>query len=110
LNPLPQIRNHRVRQPWFFGRHFQVGVRVCHGRQQQAVVRLPRDDCRTAATADPDSIAEIQTQATLGGVCSAGMACVTMLDEHGPNFRFEQSQPRRGVGCRSLGPYRARQQ
>jgi hypothetical protein len=63
FDPAPDVSNDRIRQPVFFGRHFQIGVGVRNGCQQHTGTCVAGDDGRTAVAACSDFFTRIKLQA-----------------------------------------------
>ena len=70
--------------------HFQIFIRVLNGFNEQALLRLARDDCRTAFAAFKQSLTRIHAQSALGGIC---VAIVTVRYQQWTNLRFEKFYP-----------------
>jgi hypothetical protein len=88
LDPSRQIGDLLIRK-MLPRRHFQFGMCLSDGLEQQAFFRLARNQRWSAAAAVDHAIAVVQAQAPLG-VGVRGMAVVAIVGEQRPNFLFEE--------------------
>ncbi len=98
FDPGRQIGDLFVGQLFAFGRHLQIGVGVTHGLDEQAFVRIARNDGGAVVAALEQAVAVFQGETALEFCGLGAVAFVTIVDKDGPDFILEKLAGRRDEG------------
>ena len=73
-----------------FGWHFQIRIAITDGLDEQAFLRLPRENAGAAVPSQMPSLADVQPQPPFDLLIGC-VAFVASIDQDGPNVGFKKS-------------------
>ena len=94
LHPLDEVGDDVVRE-LLLGWHLEVGIRVAHGLDEAALVRLAEHERHAGLAALERALARVEIEAGLELLRLVGVTLVTPLREHGANLLLEELHARR---------------